>query len=90
MGDEGQDQQVKIGTVKWVGSMVLAALVSYFGTTFGMQARIDVLESRVRLADASPAKLDALTNEVSVLSQRVAVLTAIVERIESRQNAGRR
>lgn len=78
---------VKIGTVKWIGSMAAAALVSYLGTTYGMQARIDALE---RANAQAPGQLAALTGEVQTLNQRVAVLTAIVERIEARQNAGRR
>lgn len=85
--DNGNGGTVKIGTVKWIGSMLLAALVSYFGTTFGMQARIDSLEK----ANAQqPGQLSALTNEVQALNRQMAVLTAIVERVEARQNAGRR
>jgi hypothetical protein len=38
---------IKLETVKFIGGMLLAALVSYFGTTYGMQERMSLLEQRM-------------------------------------------
>lgn len=85
MTDE-RAETVKVETVKWLGSVLLAAVVSYLGTTYGMQARIDLLEARVKASEASASQLDALTDQVAALNQKLAVASAVLERVEARLN----
>ncbi len=82
--DNGQSGFRSAETARWVMGMGLAALVSYFSTTYGLPARIDVLEVRVKASEANLSSVQALTAQVASLSQQIAVLTAIVERIERR------
>lgn len=92
MGDTGdldrrRGSLVTAETARWVIGMGLAALVAYFSTTYGLQARMDVLEMRVKASEATAQSVQTLTQQVSVLSQQIAVLTAIVERIERQQQS---
>lgn len=87
MAEGNGNGTVKLETVRWAVSIALAGLVAYFTANAAMETRVAVLESATKPANAQIAEL---TNEVATLNRQVAVLTAIVERIESRQNVGRR
>jgi hypothetical protein len=83
----GSSNLLSAETTRWIAGMGLAALVSYFSTTYGLQARIDVLESRLRASESTSSAVVDLTREVAILNQKVAVLTAIMERVEARQGS---
>lgn len=83
---EERTDTIKLETVKWLGSVVLAATVSYLGTTYGLQARIDLLEARVKASESNASQLDALTDQVAALNQKLAVAAAVLERVEARLN----
>ncbi len=83
--DNGHSGFRSAETARWVIGMGLAALVSYFSTTYGLQARIAVLEVRVKASEANLNSVQALTAQVAALSQQIAVLTAIVDRMERQQ-----
>jgi uncharacterized small protein (DUF1192 family) len=84
-GSKSQGGGVSMDTIKFIVGMVLAALVSYFSTTYGLQARIDVLEARLKASEINLQAVQSLTGQVAELNQRLAVLTAIVERMERQQ-----
>ncbi len=55
---------VKVDVLKTIGGMLLAGLVSYFATTYGLQERISVME--VKLGFVQNA-LNELKGEVQAL-----------------------
>lgn len=82
--DRRKEPSVKVDVMRQIVGMLLAGLVAYFATVYGLQERIRVLEVRLEYAnnesDKARVEVRMLTGEIRELRDELQEMKQLVRR----------